>query len=745
LKTAATNNKIKVFLSIFILVFAVVSVALIGTGTNREAYHEEGMIIDFGKRDVKWTKVDFSQHDDAISALQYVCSENGYSYTLEGESKDLEYQEDLILPFGYGMAKDGFRLVGWALNSGGPMMYEPGAIIKMPSLDITLYAVWVQYGSYIVSYNSNGGEGSVNDLIGLGSVTLSSGTGLSKPGHELKGWSTIPDGSKEFELGAAHDLNVDTILYAVWNFTTNYTLIYDAQGGTGSISSINSLGKITLSNGHELTKTNNVLVGWSDVPSGLKKFDLSGVFSLTENTTLYAIWVQSNTNTLTYNANGGTGPIEVSKGTNVQLSDGANIYKEGCTLMGWSSTPGGSKEFDLGADFELTSDMTLYAIWSVNEYSVSYVSGGNGPVEAIVSLEGYQSYISGKKWALWVVKKGNTNWTKVLNEPSSINPSEYSAIAWAYTDDKILPNVGVDYTGVCFYGYSEPMRIVTLAPSVTETVCAVGKEQRIVGTDLYSNYPESIVQAREAGKISETGGYTNPSYEAILKLSPDMVVCEGAQASHIKMAEKLRSAGINVVVLIGGVSVETVLSNIFVAGYAVGADDEAKDVPDDLENAMNTIATKLGSAGAIDVRVMVSLSSAKSPWVSGSGTYMADVMSMTFGSNIYAEENGWTSVNSETIMERNPQVIIIVEGSNADIGALSSEWKSTLAYPDNIYMLSGKASDIASRPGPRIAQTMELVGRMLHNSLFGDSIVIPNYIGDNYSDYLSYTKNMGYG
>ena len=78
---------------------------------------------------------------------------------------------------------------------------------------------------------------------------------------------------------------------------------------------------------------------------------------------------------------------------------------------------------------------------------------------------------------------------------------------------------------------------------------------------------------------------------------------------------------------------------------------------------------------------------------------------------------------------------------DAMIASMSSEWRGTTAYKQgNIYLLVGDACDLASRPGPRVAQMAELMARMVHGGAFDDGIDVPKFIGDGYRDYLTITK-----
>ena len=137
----------------------------------------------------------------------------------------------------------------------------------------------------------------------------------------------------------------------------------------------------------------------------------------------------------------------------------------------------------------------------------------------------------------------------------------------------------------------------------------------------------------------------------------------------------------------------------------------------------------------------------------GGNTYADDILISINGVNLFHTMNGWVHINSEYIAKYNPTVIIIystqysatAEDYATLLANLSSEWKSTAAYQSGeIYLLADEAGTLAERSGPRFAQLMELTARILHPDAFDDGLVIPKYLGDDYVDYLTITKDLGY-
>jgi ABC-type Fe3+-hydroxamate transport system, periplasmic component len=371
----------------------------------------------------------------------------------------------------------------------------------------------------------------------------------------------------------------------------------------------------------------------------------------------------------------------------------------------------------------------------------------------VITVNSYPGSGSPDTWGLYITSIGKIEWEKTEADPSTILIENYSAVAWGLFSGDEFPTPAVDGSGVNYYNYDQPRRTISLAPSCTETLCSVGGVNTIVGTDQYSNYPHAVVEGQNAGKITIVGGYTNPSYELIVQQNPDLVVCIASQASHMVIAEKLRNIGIDVIVTFDGEDIETVLNNIYMVGTGIGYTLTTERTLSDITEAMDEIQETLNSHFQIQYpNAMIALSAVKSPWVAGTNTYISDILTFTYSGNVYSAENGWVQVNSESIMQYNPSVIIVVGSdylSSDDyrkfMDSLPAEWKNTGAYrTGEIYVFSEITADVASRPGPRIAQLTELTARILHPDAFDDGIMIPKCIGYGYEHYLTITKDLDY-
>ena len=381
----------------------------------------------------------------------------------------------------------------------------------------------------------------------------------------------------------------------------------------------------------------------------------------------------------------------------------------------------------------------------------------DGVLTSIETDKGTISNDSTHSWGLWYVAPGSFDFVK--SDTYDIKASNYSVLSWAYTEADGQPSVGVDATATSIYGYSQPHSLVTLSPVCTEIVGAMDAANMIVGTDQSSNYPSSIITGKEEKWISEVGMYTDPSYEAIMNVSPDLVVCDASAYSHKLMAGTLRNSNVNTVVIYDGTDLETVLNNIFIVGVAMNYELRANYVLSQINLAMDKIISDASTSSGC--KTLVTLSAMPSPFVAGISTYVNDIIYTVKGTNALNDpawpsstpNYGWPNISASIIKKINPACIIIFDYGEYNVNeydlmllSLSDEWKGTDAYINgNIYLFTDGLGEMAQRSGPRIAQLTELVARAINPDAFTDGIIVPKAIGTDYQSYLSYTKNLGFG
>lgn len=354
-------------------------------------------------------------------------------------------------------------------------------------------------------------------------------------------------------------------------------------------------------------------------------------------------------------------------------------------------------------------------------------------------------------WGLWTMDRTSNEY--VISDTYDVNASDYKIVTWAYVKDDGKPTVAIDYTGTSIYGYEKPTRIVTLSPVSTEIVGSMRAASAIVGTDMYSDYPKSVSEGIADKSIKMVGTYTDPSYEAIMSLNPDMVICDGSQYSHVKMANSLRNSNVNCVVISPGFSIEGILDNIYIVGAAMNYEQRAEIVDNEISNAVKIISDKVYPEEVVesDGSVLVTLGSDPSPYVAGTNTYVDDIIVNLGGYNVASSLENWPQAISEFISEWNPSTIIVLDDGRYGVNeydlfldTLSKEWKSTDAFKNGrVYLLTEDMGNMAMRAGPRIGQVTEIFAHILDPDAFSGT-PLPNAIGNGFEEYLTITKDMGY-
>lgn len=374
--------------------------------------------------------------------------------------------------------------------------------------------------------------------------------------------------------------------------------------------------------------------------------------------------------------------------------------------------------------------------------------------KTVISING-QVAMKDMPWRMYRIE--GSSWV-LVEDPAMMNASTQKVLCWARASSADTVITPVDATDHMYLGYASNgiskktgnnLRVVSLAPSVTETICSVGGKDYIIGTDVYSDYPYEIKEKRDKGLIASVGGYTDPSYELIVKISPDLVICDGSAGQQVSLADKLRKSGIDCCVLYDSKDVETLYTNIWMVASALGFSDNANSEISHIKRVINDVA---GIAGVTRTRTMISLSTDPSPWTAGGDTYIDDIISKDGGVNVFSSMSAWFMVSKEQIHAKQPSAIIVISEvkiqSDSDYQALMDSldtvWKETPAYQDGrIYIFSGEASDVLSRPGPRLSEAAELIAKVLNPDAFNDEIpgdILPKYICDNYRDFLKYQE-----
>ncbi len=255
-----------------------------------------------------------------------------------------------------------------------------------------------------------------------------------------------------------------------------------------------------------------------------------------------------------------------------------------------------------------------------------------------------------------------------------------------------------------------PSKIVSMAPSCTEILFAIGAGDRVVGVTEYCNYPESVQN------ITKVGGVSTISLEKIVALNPDVVF--GCELNGRKVFERLTSLGIPVVGF-NPKNLSGIMNDIIVAGEVTGERRNATRLVEMMQLRIQKIVQKTNNT----YKPKVALITWHDPiWVTGSGTVQDELITLAGGENAFGYLEGWKSVSLEEFIDRDPDVIIVsvghgVEGEKPYEYILNEERMKIVSAVKNGHVYKIDA-DVVSRPGPRIVYALEEIAKMVHPEIF---------------------------
>lgn len=240
-----------------------------------------------------------------------------------------------------------------------------------------------------------------------------------------------------------------------------------------------------------------------------------------------------------------------------------------------------------------------------------------------------------------------------------------------------------------------PQRIVSLLPSLAETVCALDQCQRLVGVDRYTNWPESV------RKLPQVGGGLDPNIEAIVALRPDVVL----MATSSRAAARLESLGIPAVALEPKThaDVQRVLGKV---GQLLGVPD-AQRVWRATDAGVQAAAQSL-SPQARGARVYFEVN--PGPFGAGPGSFIGETLTRLGARNILPDALGpFPKLNPEFVVRADPDLIMVSQGGAADM-ARRPGWAGLRALREGrVCEFNAAQRDILVRPGPRMPEAARLM------------------------------------
>lgn len=239
--------------------------------------------------------------------------------------------------------------------------------------------------------------------------------------------------------------------------------------------------------------------------------------------------------------------------------------------------------------------------------------------------------------------------------------------------------------------------IVVLAPSIAETVAALGLEDKIVGYDLQSmgiaGLPENV----------PTFDTVNPDVEQLAALAPDVLMVSSLSLYDQQAPyQPLIDAGVCVICIPTSGSIEGVKSDIQFIAAALGANEAGREVLDKLNAELDELAAAAALVPEEErKRVYFEISPAPYLYSTGSGTYLHEMIELAGGVNVLADQAGWISVEGESVVAANPDVIFTnVNYTDDAVGEILSRdgWAGvTAVVNEDVYYIDNMSSSLPNQ------------------------------------------------
>lgn len=252
-------------------------------------------------------------------------------------------------------------------------------------------------------------------------------------------------------------------------------------------------------------------------------------------------------------------------------------------------------------------------------------------------------------------------------------------------------------------------RIISTAPSNSEILLELGLGEKIVAVDNYTSDHEDL--AKDIIKID----FRSPDVETIIGLLPDIIIASG----HNKTGENdpyapLKEAGIPVVYIPSAASIQEIYDSIEFIADITKTTEKGNDVISDIKSEINDLKA---IADTITTKKTVYLEISPAPYIytTGKGTFQNELLEIIGAENVFASEEGWISPSAESIIEKNPDVILtnVDYVDNADQEILAREGWGVLNAITNgkVYLINANAS---SRPSQNVIEAAKEMAKLIY-------------------------------
>ncbi len=256
-----------------------------------------------------------------------------------------------------------------------------------------------------------------------------------------------------------------------------------------------------------------------------------------------------------------------------------------------------------------------------------------------------------------------------------------------------------------------PMRIVSLAPGVTETLFALGEGGAVVGVSQYCDYPPA------ATRLPKVGTFLTPNVEAIAALRPDLII--GPRLSSSRREVRTLAAMGYPTMTVDDNTLVGIEQSIALIGARTGEQAAARRLLGAIRAHIEAVHVRLERSRPRTVVMLVG----HQPMVAvGRGTFLDDLLSLAGGDNIAdLSAQNWPRLSIEYIIAMRPEVIL--DGAmGTDANTPPAFWTRFPTIPAvRDHRVFGYAQDPVLHPGPRVWQSLEILARLIHPEAFAPS------------------------
>lgn len=285
------------------------------------------------------------------------------------------------------------------------------------------------------------------------------------------------------------------------------------------------------------------------------------------------------------------------------------------------------------------------------------------------------------------------------------------------TDDAADAKANITVTddlGVVLEFEEYPQAIVSISPSMTEILFAIGAGERLVGRDEMSLFPEEALAVTNIGAL-----WGDVPTEAILALEPDLILA--AEIISAEQVQALRDLGLKVYWQANPDNYEELWDNLREIAVLTGQEEETETLVAELDARVRAVNEKIAPLSSRpSVFYELDATDPSAPWTTGSGTFIDYIISSAGGFNAASALNGeYVQISTEELLSVDPQIILLADalyGVTPESVAERPGWDVVTAVAnDAIYPID---PTIMSVPGPRLVDALEETAKLLHPGVF---------------------------